>query len=294
MKISLKDIMVTDKLNKEPTHKELKILNQEPIRIINNVDTKCRRLKYLTLILLTIEDKYLPEIILSKRVEEVANEKNKFIENHIDNKGIIVKSARLKSGKPYLNLSEKFFIVLKMLGKYRCGKLGKVLYFLLKENEEIEVTNFSLNTIEKLYYLFVLLKYDFTINIILTKMSLAGYTCYKQFSGNFNEFFEGYLYDLKSYITEKKAEEIIFMTKRKFQKLSPKSFEHVLYPRQNWLLDLEIFSHREYMNSKEYVLCESFKDIVDKGLFDCYSIEYLENNYIKIFHLIYCYYSPTN
>lgn len=217
--------------------------------------TKVRRLGYLSIILEMFDNsKYYPSNIFNKKIEQRALQYHKTLQEYTDDKGLINISKTGNSAKPYVD----FLISLKLLyyqnNIYQLSKYGKIysVLFLKLDFANSERNKFSLNLFQKSFYLWFLLQNDILYLFALLEIIYIqnNDTVLNEIKNIFQEFI------LESLEFTIKHSKLLTKSKKEIQKIiirikqweKPKVYlEHIVDPRINWLLDLDLLDKEKYL-----------------------------------------------
>jgi len=237
-----------------------------------------------------------------------------------NNKGIIENINTGTSAEPYVNLAEDLSIIAKSNYSYILTKYGKIYKVVLERyskekskfkyiedkwllnqatlfNLGISQSNtFVLNPVDKFFFLKQLLEKDFLflksiLKIIFDKQVIRDTTNIK-----FNLIKEILLSEVVSQLRDHqkvfsnnssiKSKSIEFEKKFLEKDLKIRSYESIVEPRMNWLLDLDLLDGFKLsqdiikLSEPGKVLFEKLRSVYDINLF-------LENDYVKTFAAVY-------
>jgi hypothetical protein len=224
-------------LNKEIKDlKELKILS---------TNTKVRRLGYFKLLSLFLENKKIPATSINKKFELFCLNFTEDLIINENSKGLIIQTKTGISSKPYVDTAVNLDFLNKINNIYSTGKSIKV-YQVLNHQLSSDSNIFKLNNLDKIFFLENILKYDFfyfrnLLEIIYINEKIS-------YSEIINIYPNKLVNQLKEFNTlndfdrnRKVAIEINTVLKRIVSWEKPEKYlEHVIMPRLNWMLDLEL------------------------------------------------------
>jgi hypothetical protein len=234
--------------------KKSKIPGKKKIKLLG-INTKTKRIGYLKLLAdFVSKQKRIPQNIINKKFEKFVMPFENELMEYKNSKGIIKISKTGISAKPYIDLGKDIGILNYLNGYYTLGKDFKVYIQLRKEFEYSQV--FELSLLDKFFFGEQLLKHDF---FYLTNLLELIFVCepsnYVELKNNFKDY------------TLKKLEEILKQSRDRdtasknavnnisaiFKRIKswdkPEVYlEHILMPRLNWLLDLDLIDMDERLN----------------------------------------------
>lgn len=234
--------------------KNVDIPDKKKLKLFDT-NTKTRRIGYLKLLADFFEkQKKIPQNLINKVFEEFVMPSEDELMQYKNTKGMIKVSKTGISAKPYIELGKDIGILNYLNGYYKPGKDFKVYIQLKKESEYSQV--FELSLLDKIFFGEQLLKHDFFyLTNLLELIFVCEATNYVELKNNFKDY------------TLKKLEEILkqsrdgdSVSKRAVNDISavykrikswdkPEVYlEHLLMPRLNWLLDLDLIDMDEGLN----------------------------------------------
>jgi len=216
------------------------------------VKTQVRRLKYLSIALKLLSHTGLQKQILSELLLKWSKDNHNSFKDYSSPTGEIT----LSNGKVFSNSLTAYYHALRELsmileqGNFVLPtKSGEILIILLEQineylNHPIENT-YTLNNIEKSFFICILLEFDYDIIILILQMV-------KLFPKHKLEFYLGLFQNMYIERLTKKlgyskvvdASNILETRKRINSWRSPKRYsEELVPPRLNWLIDLKLLNH---------------------------------------------------
>ena len=287
---------------------EFSLTEDSDINILQT-NTKTRRLGYLKIIIrLFDKSNYYPKTYLNKKIES----KSAFYENDLfeygdiigDNKGIIKRTANGTSAKPYVVLLEELNLITLINNSYILTKQSKIyfhFYTQLKNQEKIKPNNnlFDLNLLDKIFFLRQILISD---SLYLWSILDILFIAQKPLSTmSIKKLFVDYIQNelernLKFSINNNTKRKITELKKRISEWEKPLVYlEHIIEPRINWLVDLDILEIKPLINKKQYyfskvgnkfinVLLNVYERNLNKQLI---LQSFFNRNYLKTFNYIY-------
>lgn len=238
-----------------------------------------------------------------------------------DNKGIIDFLGTGASAGPYTKLAEDLAIIAKSNYSYILTKHGKVYKVILERYkmekskfrfiEESKVTIpislfeessnrsnlFNLNALDKFFFLKVILEKDFLyIKSIITIIGNYSNYSFKDKKIKYGIVKENLLNELSVQINSlqnsnqvslnDKKKAIQFEKKIAEKNLQIRSYESIVEPRLNWLLDLDILDNTKYRQDI-LALSEQGKFLLHK-ISNIYKVEvFIENEFVSMYCSIY-------
>jgi len=217
--------------------------------------TKVRRLGYLKIILtLFNKSNYYPDNIFNKKIELEAKKYNEYLLEYTNTKGLIDITKSGTSSKPYVETSLSLKLVYSQNNRYQLSKYGKIFNILSNKIEETSDNYFSLSKYEKSFFLFFIMQND---NLYLWALLDLIYiqnnkTTIKDIKKVFQEYIVNQLhFTIKhSNISNKEKSKIISLINRINSWKKPQIYlEHIIEPRVNWLLDLDLLNKNEFLQN---------------------------------------------
>lgn len=219
-------------------------LKSNPIKTLT-AQTKARRIGYLSMILKMFQTtSYFPQNIYNKKVEQYAEKINNDLLTYTCNKGIIEITKTGNSAKPYVDLTTSLGLVFQENHAVRLAKQGKVYLVLQNQYSFSKENNFKLCEFEKIFFLSTFLKED---ALYLWSLLEIIYIHKQTTIAQIKNHFQKYVLDqiniiLQSPWINHKDKNHLFNRKKRIQEWKkPKTYlEHIIEPRVNWLLDLDL------------------------------------------------------
>jgi len=219
------------------------------------LQTKVRRLAYLKMILnLFNESNYCPDSILNRKIELEAKKYNQDLLKHINTKGIIEITKTGNSSKPYIEAMLSLKLLYAQNNKYQLSKYGKAFNVLNTKLNIFTKNYFVLSKYEQAFFLFFILEND---NLYLWALiDIIYIQNNKTTIKNIKEVFQNYIIDQLQFtikyssISNTDKAKITSQIKRIKSWKKPQIYlEHIIEPRINWLLDLDIIDKDEFLQS---------------------------------------------
>ncbi len=210
-------------------------------RAIEGTNTKTRRIAYFTAILLTLRQSGLSEQVLLNKVIAWSQIHRVDLYNYYVRTGEITSTKQNSAGMHYLEAAANLKLIVSLAGVYRTSRVGSVLVALL-ETYQLNPNPFFLTSVEKLFYIYCLLKADADIlltivDCILERGGGSLINLQRTFQSSFLERI-----DKKTFVTQDEGVRYTLRdrkTKVKEDWKKPERYaEHIVPPRLNWLLDL--------------------------------------------------------
>jgi len=261
-----------------------------------NTNTKVRRLGYLKSFFSFINEKQkVPEAFLKRRFEEYALKYNDQLSGALNDKGVII-SANGKSAEPYITLLKEFNLITLVNRVVVATKWLRTYVAMRNPTDQFNENIFVLDKLDKMFFLETLLRTDFLYTSILLELIYSeGTTSYAKIVGIFQQKLLAKLKSLQSdnyFRNEKAFAEIRTIEKRVSEWKNAKSYlEHIIMPRLNWLLDLELINISELnivmTDAGKRLLIELnfWSDVMCADIGN--SIEFLERYYPLVFAMTY-------
>jgi len=227
----------------------------ETIKSIS-IQTKVRRLGYIKMIV-SIFDKssYYPNSIFNKKIEQEARKFNNDLIAYTNTKGIIEITKTGNSSNPYIDTALSLKLLYTQNNKYLLSKYGKIFNVLNDKLETSSSNYFELSKYEKTFFLFFILQNDsFYLWVLLDLIYIQGNnTTIKDIKEIFQDYIIKQLEFTIAYsnISDKDKIKISLQLKRIKSWKKPKVYlEHIIEPRLNWLLDLDILNKEKFKKNK--------------------------------------------
>lgn len=266
-------------------------------RAIGGTNTKTRRLAYLSAILLTLRQDSLSEQVLSAKLTKWSQDHRVDLNSYYVQTGEITSTRKNSAGARYLQLAERSGLIVPIASMYRSTRMGLVAVALITQHQ-LNHNPFYLNTAERLFYIYYLLRVDADILLTVTDSLL------KNDNGSLHYLQETFRDSFLTRIAKKSAwsqDEALrqYLHSRQIEienewKKPERYAEHIVPPRLNWLLDLhfleeEPFRHHRFEVTeagRKFLSClpcfgnSSFCDVTEQWLDQDFwesSAEYLMN-----------------
>jgi hypothetical protein len=233
-------------------------INDNKIVPILSTNTKVRRLGYFKILSDFFEEnKKIPSLFINKKFEDYCNKYKIALEDNLYNKGLIITTKTGVSAKPYINTALDFNLLVKVNNIFNIGKSFKV-YENLKDEYSKTNNIFELTDFDKIYFLECILKNDFFyFSNLLELLFINGKSTYTDLVKTYQNQLLNRLEDYKIQNTQndrKILKNIDIILKRIISwEKSDVYLEHLLMPRLNWMLDLELLT----IINNEYILTEN-------------------------------------
>ena len=210
-------------------------------RAIEGTNTKTRRLAYFTAILLALRQNSLSEQVLLNRVIAWSQDHQADLYSYYAPTGEITSTRRNSASIHYLEVAAKAKLLVPLAGMYRITRIGSVLTALMR-TYQLNPNPFFLTSVEKLFYVYCLLKTD--ADLLLTiidnllerrEMSLA--ILQQTFKESFLKRLDNKLLSTQDAALREQLRDRKIKVQEEWKK--PERYaEHIIPPRLNWLLDL--------------------------------------------------------
>lgn len=238
-------------------YKEKKSLKDDHLISILNTNTKARRLGYFKLIasLLSRGEKISANYIF-KKFENYSREFIDQLERYKNTKGLIQETKTGISARPYIMLAKELGFLNIINNVYSIGKQFKVYLILANEIKSENKNIFILSKLDKLFFLESILTNDFLyVTSIIEIIYVKKETNYSELIKDFQKYVLKKLDEFATRLAQNndiKAERKIKAISNRIKKWEkPEVYlEHVLMPRLNWLLDLELIEMDPDLNIK--------------------------------------------
>lgn len=263
-----------------------------------STNTKTRRIGYLKILLsMFIEHPQIPISRLNNRFEQLCQQFEDYRKKYKNTKGNIIVTKNGSSAEPYIELAQKFGLIIKGANIYRLGKNGKTYIALNPHPAMLDKDPFYLSDFDKYYFGEIILREDgWYIYTILEQALVDPKISFKKLKNSFKNLL---LNQIDVYIEEADtskvscADKLQLVKRQIFQWEKPEVYmEHILMPRLNWLYDL---NYIELNNDLSFGLTRtgekllfhlsSWNDCSLKKI--CSSGAFLEKYYMKMINDIY-------
>lgn len=234
-------------------HKHIKI-NLNEIKYIT-LQTKVRRLAYLKMILdMFTKSNYYPENIFNRKIEIEAEQYNNQLLSYTNSKGIIEKSKTGNSAKPYVGALLSLQLLYTQNNMYQVSKYGKIYNIIDGKLNNKNNNFFDLEPYQKSFFLFFILSNDelyfwVLLNIIYIENNE---TTYKKIKEVFQSYLLSELQEVikNSSLSAKDKGKITTKIKRIKEWKNPERYlEHIIEPRINWLIDLDLLDKNAFQKN---------------------------------------------
>lgn len=252
---------------------------------ILTIQAKVRRLGYMKMILsLFNKSSYYPKTVFNQKIEiEAKNKYNEILLNHINTKGIIDLTKTGNSSKPYIEVMVSLQLLYAQSNKYQLSKYGKIFNVLSEKITNLDDNYFALSSYEKSFFLFFILQNDTLylwslLELIYNKNNKATIINIKK---TFQESIIKNLESIKKYPNMSDSHKLkikSIITRIKSWKKPQVYLEHVIKPRINWLLDLNMLEKDDFkqnnivLSKKGLRLFNSLKLYIEKKIYIIKSI----------------------
>jgi len=267
--------------------KDLTIIYSNEIKTIN-LQTKVRRLAYLKMILnMFTKSAYYPANIFNRKIETEAEIYKNQLLNYSNSKGIIEQTKTGNSAKPYVESLLSLQLLYTQNNMYQVSKYGKLYNIIDSKLKHSKGNFFNLESYQKSFFLFFIFKNDelyfwILLNIIYIEQNN---TTYKNIKDVFQDYLIKELQKIieSSTLPRKSVREITIKLNRIKKWKNPKKYlEHIIEPRINWLLDLDILDKDSY---RDNIISLSDKGLIVYDILNSYYDIFLEK-YLISGHLL--------
>src|SRR2546421_1623473 len=210
-------------------------------RAIEGTNTKIRRLAYFTTIILTLHQSSLSEQVLLNKVIAWSQAHRVDLYNYYVHTGEITSTKQNSAGMHYLEAAANLKLIVPLAGIYRTSRIGSILAALM-ETYQLNSNPFFLTSVEKLFYIYCLLKVDADILLtivhdILERRAVSLINLQQTFQSSFLERIEK-----KTLVAQDEGVRFTLRDRKtkvkEYWKRPERYAEHIVPPRLNWLLDL--------------------------------------------------------
>lgn len=305
--ISLQGLVIETIANFDFTYDKKTINPTSNIVKINiiSTNTKARRLGYLKYIIeLFNKSRFYPINYFSKLIEREALKINNELDLHLNDKGLIQLSRSGNSSKPYIELLIGLSLITIINNSYILTKQSKI-YFVINnlileskisifENipdlfSRIIVSKFRLNLFDKLFFLRQILIKDtlYFCSILDIFRIINKETDNKTLKLLFRQ------YVLNELIrTNNRRDTKVIIDRIKSWKKELVYLEHIIEPRLNWMIDLELITSKISDDGRKLYTLSTYGFKLQKILSSFYERSmvkviplenWLDDNYFKLF-----------
>ena len=263
-----------------------------------STNTKTRRIGYLKILLsMFIEHPQIPISRLNNRFEQLCQQFEDYRKTYKNTKGNVIVTKKGSSAEPYIELAQKFGLIIKGANVYRLGKNGKSYIALNHHPAMLGKDPFTLNDFDKYYFGELILREDCWFIYTILEQALVNPTAsFKKLKYIFKDLL---LHQIDVYIEDANATRVsstdkLQLVKRQISQWEkPEVYmEHILMPRLNWLYDL---NYIELNNDLSFCLTKTGERLLfhlsswnDSSLKKtCSSGAFLEKYYMKMINDIY-------
>ena len=228
-------------------------------RAIEGTNTKTRRLAYLTAILFILRQNGLSELLLVHRTKTWSSDHQIDLSNYYVHTGEITSTRKNSASLHYLDLAVRLKLIVPLSGMYQITRIGSVLTKLIETYEQ-NANPFFLNSVEKIFYTYCLLKADADILLtVVDNLLIQEEPSIALLQQNFKENFLKRLDNKAISVTDRRVKQQLRDRRIKIETEweHPERYaEHIVPPRLNWLLDLGFlqsipFSQHRFLFTEE-------------------------------------------
>jgi hypothetical protein len=267
--------------------KDLPIIYSDKIKTIN-LQTKVRRLAYLKMILnMFTKSTYYPTNIFNRKIEREAEIYKNQLLDYSNSKGLIEQTKTGNSAKPYVEALLSLQLLYTQNNMYQVSKYGKIYNIIDSKLKHTKDNFFNLESYQKSFFLFFIFQNDelyfwVLLNIIYIEKNN---TTYKNIKDVFQDYLIKELQQIieSSTLATKSVREITIKLNRIKEWKNPKKYlEHIIEPRINWMLDLDILDKDSFQNN---IISLSDKGLMLYDILNSYYDIFLEK-YLISEHLL--------
>jgi len=220
-----------------------------------NTQTKVRRVAYIKMIInMLSKSSYYPVSLFNKKVELEAQRYNYELLKYTNIRGIIEVTKTGNSSKPYIETTLALKLLFFQNNMYKLSKYGKLFNILDNELDMKTDNYFQLSVYQKSFILYFILEEDgLYLKLLIDLIFHKKQTTIKELK----EIFQNYLIEQLQLslhtpnISNKIKNEIVFKISRIQNWENPKRYlEHIIEPRVNWLLDLDILDKDAFIKNR--------------------------------------------
>lgn len=211
-------------------------------RALEGTNTKTRRLAYLTAILSMLRRDGMSERLLLTRMVRCSQEHKSDLDDYWVQTGEVTSTRRNSSGARYLHLATRLGLIVPVAGAYRVTRIGRVLIALI-QHHTVNANPFFLTPTERLFYTRLLLERDADVLLTITDRLLeqSGISLAQLQRAFQADFLHRLKRKIKNTPDERLKRELLDRRIEVKAWTKPERYaEHLVPPRLNWLLDLDL------------------------------------------------------
>lgn len=267
-----------------------------------STNTKARRLGYIKEFIRLFDGNVrISEAAFEKRLYAKFDQHLSQLNDYINNKGVIQITKRNTGFQPYIDIANCLGFMFMRNNGYELSKYGQLYQKMLEHKNNAE-NAFQLSILDKSFFLESILSHDFmSVFLILEYSFINDKSNYHDLKNNFVRFAKHYIDSLMCYSEDNRDMNYLLLLKKRFDEWKkPDAYlEHIIMPRLNWLLDLELINLDYKLN---YSLTRNGKVLfshlsqwlgLSKGGISAPSY-FIEHFFMKVFCETYCISVNTN
>lgn len=238
-----------------PFYKKNQKIDDSKKIVILNTNTKARRLGYFKILSDFFKiNKNISENFIYKKFERFSQDYRNDLKGYKNDKGLIKVTKTGVSAEPYITIAKYLGLINLINGVYTIGKYFKVYQVLKDEIDYESVSVFNLSTLDKLFFLELILQKDFTyITLTLELIRLHKVINYHELNRIFQPHLlarlDELLINLQYEQNSKRYRELKKVLERvKNWSAAEVYLEHVIMPRLNWFYDLGLVEIDQNLN----------------------------------------------
>lgn len=227
-------------------------------RALEGTNTKTRRLAYLTAILTMLRHDGVSERLLLARMVRWSQEHKSALDDYWVQTGEVTSARRNSSGARYLHLATRLGLIAPVAGAYRVTRIGRVLLALI-ERYTVNPNPFFLTPAERLFYTHLLLERDADVLLTIADHLLEepGIPLAQVQRGFQGDFLHRLSRKIESTPDERLKRELLDRRAEVKAWRKPERYaEHLVPPRLNWLLDLDLLEAGKFRRHRNELTAE--------------------------------------
>lgn len=252
-------------------------------KILSSVNIKTRRLAYIRQITEILKNgEKLQKRNLIADLEKWSIENKNYLDSYIINTGFISSSSDHTPANRYIDLTEEMNLITKIGNELTISKFGTVLTKLNRNDNP-----FFLSTEEICFFLKHFLTIDAeTVIILFNSFNESSFQQQSEIQKKFLEEQKKYLSSIKISFESREYDKLI---KRIERWKSPEKYsEHLVPPRVEWLLDLNLLDNKRVSNKKLlYRPNSNFYSFISKVKQNFNNDMWYENDFYQTFYDIF-------
>ncbi|MGD8457150.1 MAG: hypothetical protein PVF83_12260 [Anaerolineales bacterium] len=233
----------------------------DELRILGSTNTQTHRLGYVIQLCQILAQNQAPGKVLQNEIERWAKNNNHFLKDYVSDKGRLEPSQNSYGAKRYIQLTKNLELIIDLSGNFRPTIIGQLLNVL--STEYVEKQNpfvIPVNLSFILFYQMMLLDADYLLELLSLSLSFSNQN---EYISHFQETIQNRLQIMEgATINPLLRAKIRDRRQTTEQWKKPEVYlEHIVLPRLNWLVDLNIFDRNSLYALKKFELSKQGKVI---------------------------------